>query len=225
MIHGKLFILLFVANLIMLSACYQERVKKNPSDEIKWVHLESGEKKLLEGYEFYLKGGTGYNLYVRRSSQEPFKFISKEARQFADIGISPDRKLLLINAPCSVKTWCVSVAGIPAGRSRIISGEAQRSFKKDVLSSDSIQPGTAVSVYPIGDSFSPDKTRVLLKIYLVISPSDSKLKRENLTVLKNFKPKYYVVDTMSGNILKEYRSGELTGEWWLLGQDPVPRSY
>ena len=218
-------ILLIVVNLIMLSGCYQEVVKKNPPDKIKWVHLEAGEKKLFEGYEFYLKGGTEYNFYVRRSSQEPFKFISKEVRQFGDIGISPDRKLLLINAPCSVKTWCVSVASIPAGRSWIISGKAQRSFKKDALSSDSIQPGTAVSVYPIGESFSPDETRVLLKMHLVISPPDSKSKRENLTELKTFEPKYYVVDAMSGNVLKEYGSGELTGDWWLWEEDPDPKSY
>ena len=224
MIRDMFPILLIAVNLIMLSACYQERVKKNSPDEIKWVHLEAGEKKFFGSYEFYLKGGTGYNLYVRISSQEPFKFISKEVRQFVDIGISPDQRLLLINAPCSVKTWCVFVASIPIGRSWIISGEAQRSFKKDALSSDSIQPGTAVIVYPMGESFSPDETRVLLKMALVMSPSDSKSKRENLTELNTFEPKYYVVDATSGNVLMEYRPGELAGDWWVWEEDPTPRS-
>ena len=188
-----------------------------------WIHLEPGDKKLLGGYELFLKktDASLYRLYLRREKSEAYRFISGEIRLFADIRISPQQNYLLINAPCSSISWCVFVTDIKTGRSWVISGEANRVAKANRLPGKPRHPTQpSASISPLGDSFSPDETKVLLKMVRLDLPIPPKQNGEGSTDPHEFKQQLIVVDTLNGKVLKEFQTENSPERWWSFESEP-----
>ena len=74
-------------------------------------------------------------------------------------------------------------------------------------------PDNRLIVLPEAYSFSPDDTKVLIGMYLVdLSVATA---QEAAQVSNLYKKWWFVVDTSSGRVLREYRTVEIPKRWYL----------
>jgi hypothetical protein len=157
------------------------------------------------GYEVYLKQerDATTNLFIKRVPREPYFFITKEIRSAADILLSQSRQYLLINAPCSRIARCVFIADAYQTRGWVISQQARSAHKELAPDPGNAQPASE-RLDPAGVAFSPDETKVLLKMVRAEGPAGSDLTG----------PWMFVVDVTDGRVLSEFRKEALPQRWW-----------
>jgi len=187
-----------------LWSCHPAALPKG-QDAGSWYHLEPGDRMAAGGFELFLKKSEGgaTNLYLRESAGQPFRFLTGEIRLSADILVSPGRRYLMINASCSTRSRCVFIAEARSGTTRMISGGATRSYVENAAPDGSF--------FPVGDSFSPDDSMVLIRMI----PGDG-------TGTVGFKRWSYGVDAADGTIRREIRTEPLPGRWWEPGEPETP---
>jgi hypothetical protein len=168
----------------------------------RWIHLVDGDNITEGGFQFYLKKGEGstLSLYFKKRPEEPYRFLTSEIRSFADVLVGSGNRYFLINAPCSPLARCVYSADADSGLTRLISGDAVRSYEKNAPAENGDDSGKgARTILPVGEGFSPDFTQVLIRI----GPNRWA----------------YVVSASDGSILKEYGTETVPEHWW---QEPGP---
>lgn len=193
------------------AACSMGALGPEGAGEPQWVHLETDEKAMVGIYEVYLKHEVGATagLYLKRTPKEPYWFITKEIRSSADILMSRSGQYLLINAPCSPIARCVFIADAEQFQPRgwIISRQARAAYtKRSRETGDS--PRASERVDPVGVAFSPDESKVLLRMI----PADPSTGTEDA-------PWVFVVDVEGGEVLSEYRTEDLPSRWWDIQED------
>jgi hypothetical protein len=118
------------------------------------------------------------------------------------------RRLVLIN-DCPATKFCkVMIADLASHESRQVDQAAVEMYRRGA------RPDNRVLFIPQASAFSPDDQKVLIKMELIyISvPGESRQLAERLS--RNYKSWWYVVDSMSGQVSREYRARRIPRRWW-----------
>lgn len=204
------------ACLSAISGCAETVPPFNPPREESWIRLGLDETKMIGPLRLYLKRDTenSASLYVKRNPKEPYHFLTKEIRSFAEIRRSNSHRFLLINAPCSPISRCVFVADIASYHSWIISRQAREDYRKSAH-------GPATRMYPLGVAFGPDETLVLLRMAPFAVPSVPENPDSPDSV--ESPPRLYVVEARDGTVIRSFDSDDVPETWAVRG--PRPRDF
>jgi hypothetical protein len=101
----------------------------------------------------------------------------------------------------------IHISDLTNGKSWRIDKKALRHFQETYLKTHSkIKCGAVHWYFPSADGFSPDDTKVLIRMEIEYTyPCTDPM----------FNPVSYVVDSKSGDILKEYTSIKVPEQWWI----------
>ena len=145
--------------------------------------------------------------YIRRDTDsEWIPFYALERYLLVTLGNR--RRLVLIN-DCPATKFCrVMIADLALHKSRQIDQPAIEMYRRDA------QPDNRLIVIPQAYAFSPGDKQVLINmelIYISVPVAQRKLV-ERLN--KSYKNWWYVVDSISGQVLREHRTNRMPNRWW-----------
>lgn len=163
----------------------------------------------LNGYE--VKEVTELNgirrAYIRRGiDNEWIPFYARE--RFLLVTLGNRRRLVLIN-DCPATKFCkVIVADLTSGKVRQIDLQAVEIYRRNA------SPDKRLVIVPQAYAFSPDDRQALINMELIYIrvPGDEKEVAERVN--KSYKHWWYVVDSASGSVLREYRASKIPKRWW-----------
>jgi hypothetical protein len=171
--------------------------------------IQPGSKPvLLDGYEFtetfdpdtlervdYIKGPHDH-------ASRPFYI---HGRGIA-VALGHTHEVILINDEPTTKLQKVVIANLRDSTINDVSSEAMRSYEHDV------KPDPRLTVNPQGYALSPDDRVVLIQIVLTYVGIDSAELAKK--VGGRFTPRWYAVDSSTGNILRTFEGNDPPRHWY-----------
>jgi hypothetical protein len=163
----------------------------------------------LNGYEVkeVTEPNSALRAYIRRDTDS--KWIPFYARErYLLVTLGNRRRLVLIN-DCPATKFCkVMIADLASHKSRQIDQPAIEMYQRDA------RPDNRLIVIPQAYAFSPNDKQVLINMELIyISvPVEQRKLVERLN--KSYKNWWYVVDAVSGQVLREHRTNRMPKRWW-----------
>ena len=145
--------------------------------------------------------------YIRRDTDSMWiPFYAHERYLLVTLG--NQRRLVLINDCPGTKSCKVMIADLARHRSRQIDQPALEMYRRDARSDNRL------IIIPQAYAFSPDDKQVLINMELIyISvPTEPRELVERLN--KSYKNWWYVVDSITGGVLREYRTSRIPKRWW-----------
>ena len=206
---------LLVCCLVYLPPALAQQSPAEP-DQLKWraiyqaglVWVDPGHDVAhTAGYEF----SESFNpetyervAYVKIPGQPEPKAFSKYGRGIT-VALGHTRQIVLINDEYTTKLMRVVVAKPADGKNVDVSSLAMEQYQRDV------KPDSRLMVNPEGYALSSDDRRALIRIdltYLSVPTYE-----EAGEVKKLFQPRWYVVDTRTGQVLRVF-SGDNPPSGW-----------
>ena len=118
------------------------------------------------------------------------------------------RRLVLIN-DCPATKFCkVMIADLATHKTRQVDQPAIEMYRRDA------RPDNRLIVISQAYAFSPDDRQVLIKMELIYVsvPAEPRELVERLN--RGYQNWWYVVDSISGRVLREYRTSMIPTRWW-----------
>jgi hypothetical protein len=163
----------------------------------------------LNGYEVkeVTEPNSARRAYIRRDTDSKWiPFYALERYLLVTLGNR--RKLVLINDCPATKLCKVMIADLASHKSRQIDQPAVEMYQRDA------RLDNRLIIIPQAYTFSPDDKQVLINMELIyISvPVEPRELVERLN--RTYKNWWYVVDSISGRVLREYHTSRITKRWW-----------
>ena len=142
--------------------------------------------------------------YVKFPGQSQPKAFYRYGRGIT-VALGHTRQIVLINDECATKLMRVVVATIADGKNIDVSSQAMEQYQREV------KPDPRLIVNPEGYALSPDDRLVLVRIALTYLSVPTRTEAEE--VGKLFQPRWYAVDTRTGQVLRTF-SGDNPPDAW-----------
>ena len=196
---------LICASLLSCQTSFAQAVRRRG---VTWV-FPSAIPLQLNGYEVREVADSkgALRAYVRRHNDR--KWIPFYVRErYLLVTLGHRRRLVLINDCPATKTCKVMIADLALHKSRQIDQPAIEKYRRDA------RPDNRLITIPQAYAFSPGDKQVLINMELIYisvptEPSES-VERLN----KSYKNWWYVVDSKSGRVLREYCTSRMPKRWW-----------
>jgi len=145
--------------------------------------------------------------YIKRDGDRKWiPFFVRERSVLMTLGNR--RRLVLIN-DCPATKFCkVMIADLASHKSRQVDQPAIEMYRRDA------RMDNRLIIIPQAYAFSPDDKQVLINMELIhisVSAEPRELVDRLNGIYKNW---WYVVDSVSGRVLREYRTGLIPRRWW-----------
>ena len=141
----------------------------------------------------------------RRRDRKPVPFFTHQ--RGISVTLAHAQRFVLINDYFATKGCRVMVADLQTHRDWQIDQAAAQMYRQAAA------PDDRLIIVPEAYSFSPDDTKVLIGMDLVdLSVATA---QEAAQVSNLYKKWWFVVDTSSGRVLREYRTVEIPKRWYL----------
>ena len=146
--------------------------------------------------------------YIRRDSdREWIPFYHRERYLLVTLG--NQKQLVLIN-DCPATKFCkVMVADLASRQSRQLDQRAIEMYRRNA------RPDKRLIIIPQAYAFSPDDRRVLINMELIYISVPAEQHDLAVRLNRSYKNWWYVVDSTSGRVLREYRTSKLSKRWWV----------
>lgn len=122
------------------------------------------------------------------------------------MALGHSRQIVLINDHAATKFTRVVVATISDGSAVDVGSQAMEQYQREV------KPDWRLEVNPEGYALSPDDRQVLVRIALIYLSVQTP--KEAADLAKTFQPRWYVVDTRDGHILKTFSGENPPASWY-----------
>ena len=116
------------------------------------------------------------------------------------------KRLVLINDWEATKSGKVVVENLRSGARKQIDKRAVAIYRRRA------RPDRRLIIVPEACEFSPDDKQVLIKI--VKEDVTAATAEESIAASRTYKPWSYVVDSRTGNVIREFRSKKIPTRWW-----------
>ncbi len=174
-----------------------------------WVSFrEPGKTYQVAGFEVWQTLDSKHyerRVYLRKTGEESSQLIYSHHREIS-LTVGHQGRTVLINDYAATKTSKVVTVELVTGK--VI--EVDQAAGKEYLRS--ANPDSRLVVVPEAQGFSPDDRQVLIKMKLIYVSVQHAEQAE--TVRRTFKPRWYAVESNSGQVLREYRTGQFPEGWW-----------
>lgn len=174
-----------------------------------WVSLHgTGKIYRIGGYEtwetFDRKTYTR-RVFLRKPVEKKAKLIYTHGRGIS-LTVGHKGQLVLVNDYFATKACKVATVDIDTGRAREIDSAAVKWY------TERANPDPRLIIVPEAQGFSPDDRQVLIQMELIYVSIPTAEEAGN--VGKTFKPRGYAVDSVSGQVLHEFRARRFPKDWW-----------
>ena len=176
---------------------------------ISWVSPGAAPLR-LNGYEVkaVIEPNGLRRAYIRRDSdREWIPFYTDE--RFLLVTLGNQKRLVLIN-DCPATKFCkVMVADLASHKNRQVDQQAIEMYRRNA------RPDERLMIIPQAYAFSSDDRQILINmelIYISIS-AEKKYQAEVDRLAKSYKNWWYVIDTESRRVLREYRTSKIPKQW------------
>ena len=161
----------------------------------------------LNGYEVkeVAEPNGAFRDYIRRDSDR--KWIPFYVRErYLLVTLGNRRRLVLIN-DCPATKFCkVMVADLASHKNREIDQQAIEMYRRDA------RPDERLMIIPQAHAFSPDDKQVLINMELIYISVPAEPRELGERLNRSYKNWWYVVDSKSGRVLREYRTSRIASD-------------
>ena len=118
------------------------------------------------------------------------------------------KRLVLVNDCPATKSCKVVVVNLASRNRRQIDRSATMAYLRHGL------PDKRLGIIPQAYAFSPDDRKVLINMELVYISAPAEQRQLVDRLNSSYRNWWYVVDSLSGRVLHEYRVAKLSRSWW-----------
>jgi|SRR5215813_5147331 len=118
------------------------------------------------------------------------------------------RRLVLVNDCPATKSCKVMVVNLASRKSRQIDRSATGAYLRHA------SPDKRLIIIPQAYAFSPNDSKVLINMELIYVSASAEQPQLVDRLNSSYRNWWYVVDSMSGRVLREYRTSRLSRSWW-----------
>jgi hypothetical protein len=194
---------LICASLLNCQVSSAQTVRRK---DVTWVSPQDVPLR-LNGYEVkeVTEPNSARRAYIRRDTDS--KWIPfYDLERYLLVTLGNRRRLVLIN-DCPATKFCkVMIADLASHKSRQIDQPAIEMYRRDA------RPDNRLIVIPQAYAFSHDDKQVLINMELIYISVEQRKLAERLN--KSYKNWWYVVDSISGQVLREHRTNRMPKRWW-----------
>ncbi|HKM89484.1 MAG TPA: hypothetical protein VJX29_02630 [Candidatus Acidoferrales bacterium] len=174
-----------------------------------WVSFrEPGRIYKVAGFEIWQTLDSEHyerEVYLRKTGEESSRLIYSHHREIS-LTVGHQGRTVLINDYAATKTCKVVTVELATGKESEVGSAAVKQYVR------SANPDSRLVVVPEAQGFSPDDRQVLIKMKLVYVSFQNA--EQAATIRATFKPRWYAVESYSGHVLREYRTGQFPEGWW-----------
>lgn len=170
----------------------------------------SADAKVFQKKGYSLKSEIGIDgarkNYIKRDKDKDWILFYIDYRAiFTTLG--HQKRLILINDYEASKSSKVVVTDLTLHKATQIDLPAMKIYRRNV------HPDKRLYINPDAHAFSPDDRQTLIEIKL--SDVSASTEEESKQAIKTYKVRWYVVDSLSGRVLQEYRTNNIPQRWWV----------